>query len=174
VEIHKYTDIIGLDCAEDMYEGRMVWFDAFGAHLPTNAAQARMSRYVVAWVQNNIEPPIYSVYPTYAHALRHGFDQASNLPWAATVYTTYPGLQDECPGQVIASGADVLLYEHGEYSVGSGCWVYDPTAAIGDELEACTTAGFEGMPQLLAQGTPLAVITGISTTGTLRFRTYGD
>lgn len=173
MEIHKYTDILGVALDEDIYEGRMVLLSSTGAQLPTSAGEAALAKYLVAWPVDNRKMPIYNTYPAYTRALRYGFDQDANTPWSATVYTTYPGLQSTAG--LIPSGTGSLLYSAGEFTVPSGEWVYSAAVEPGVQLEVVSTAGdTQGQLQEYSAGTPLAVCTAVDSSLNLRFRTYAE
>jgi len=176
MEIHKFTDILGKVCESDIYEGRMVLLTrgVDRARLPHSAADAALARYLIAWPVENRVLPIYDTYPTFTRALRYGFDQTANTPFTATAYTFYPNLSDDC--LEIPSGTGCLLYDEGEFTVNSGCWVFDDSIHEGTELEVVYTAGANrGKLTLIDSGTAVAVCTNMTIAGqTLRFRTYGD
>ena len=70
--------------------------------------------------------------PSMAYALRGGFDQAANAPFATTVYLTQPGNQE---GLTIPSGSTALAFTDGIFTIPSGAYVYsadiiNPGAAI--------------------------------------------
>ena len=174
MEVHKFTDILGVTLTQDVYEGRMALLSAAGAKLPVNSTEAALARYLVAWPVDNREPPIYQTYPSYTQALRYGFEKATNLPvTSATLYYTYPGLVDEA--QTIPSGTGALLYDKGEFSVGWGQWIYDATIVIGTTLEVSTSSSTRGQLTKKSSGTAVAVCTAIDLTyKKLTFRTYGE
>ncbi len=180
MEIHKYTDILGMEIGEAIYEGRMVLIRPAGATsastpvamMPSDADQADLARYVVAWPVDDRKPPIFQSYPSYTQALRYGFDQTTNLPVSATLYYTWPGLQST--PQEIPSGTGSLLYDKGEFTVTSGNWVYGTDVLPGTELEVEYSGANRGQLKKLSSGQAVAVATSIDQTNkTLRFRTYG-
>lgn len=172
MEVHKYTDILGVTLDLAIYEGRMVCLTETGAKLPTSAAEAALSKYVVAWPVDNREPPIFQTYPQYTRALRYGFEQTTNLPHTTTLYYTWPGIQDDA--KEIPSGTGALAYDKGEFTVASGHWVYDATVVGGIELEVVHTAGANrGKLQKKSSGTAVAICTNVDSSQNLRFRTYG-
>jgi hypothetical protein len=171
MEVHKYTDIRGVTLADAVTEGRMVLETEYGFREPRSSAEAALARYVVAWPVDNRQPPIFQTYPSYTQALRYGFDQATNLPHTTTLYYTWPGLVSEA--QSIPSGSDALAYAKGEFTVGSGEWVYSASVVAGSELEVATDG--TGKLQLKSSGTAVAMCTAKDTfLKTLRFRTYGN
>jgi len=174
MEVHKYTDILGVALAQGITEGRMVLLTEYGARMPTSAAEAALSKYLVAWPVDNREMPIYDTYPSYTWALRFGFDRTANTPFSATVYTTYPGMQSD--PSAVPSGTNALLYAQGEFTVTSGNWVYDSSVVAGTELEVEATAGGsdQGKLQKKASGTAVAVCTAVGSDESLRFRTYAE
>jgi len=174
MEIHKFTDILGKVCESDIYEGRMVLLTrgTDRARLPHSLVDARMARYVIAWPVENRVLPIYDPYPTFTRALRLGFDQTANTPFSATAYTFYPNLSDTT--FEIPSGTGCLLYDKGEFTVGSGEWVNNVAVLEGSELEVQYAAGADrGKLMLLNAGVPVAVCTAVTTHRNLRFRNYG-
>jgi len=176
MEIHKFTDILGKFAESDIFEGRMVLLTrgVDRARLPHTAADAALARYVIAWPVENRVLPIYDPYPTYSRALRLGFEQTANTPFANTAYTFYPNLSDTA--FEIPSGTGCLLYDEGEFTVNSGCWVYSTAIYEGVELEVVSTAGANrGKLTLIEDGTAVAICTKMTIDGqTLQFRTYGD
>lgn len=175
MEVLKYTDILGKDTSRAIVEGRMVFLDAYGRdNLPHSAAQAALSRYLIAWPVENRSIPMYEPYPTYTRALRRGFDQAGNVPFTAAVRTWYPNLSDE--PETIPSGNASLLYDEGEFIVTSGNWIWSAITQVGDELSVSYAAGTQGQLQrtLTAGGTSVAIVTGFPGPRSLQFRTYGD
>jgi len=174
MEIHKFYDILGKVSESDIYEGRMVLLTrgVDRARLPHTLADARLARYVIAWPVENRLLPIYDPYPTYTRALRQGFDQTANTPFSATAYTFYPNLSDD-PLE-IPSGTGCLLYDKGEFTVGSGEWVNNIAVLEGSELEVQYAAGADrGKLMLLDGGEPVAVCTAVTLYRNLRFRSYG-
>lgn len=134
MEINKYTDIIGVVAADNIVEGRMVFLldhnqshdfgsrtDLPAAKVPTTAAEAKKARYIITFAVDNSQLPIYNPYPTYDFALRYGFDRTTNLPFSATVYLTYPSVQE---GLTIPSGALALAFGPGVYTIPPGAYVY--------------------------------------------------
>ncbi len=181
MEVHKYTDILGMEVGQAVYEGRMVLIQPAGgtspgtpiAVMPSDAAQAALARYVVAWPVDDRKAPIFQTYPQYSQALRYGFEQATNLPHTTTLWYTWPGLQSHLPQQ-IPSGTGALLYDKGEYTVTSGHWVYGTDVLPGTELEVEYSGANQGQLKKLASGKAVAVATSVDQTyKTLRFRTYG-
>lgn len=152
MEINHYGDtILGVVATEDVVEGRMVLLtshsfsrnfgsqtDLPGIKLPTTQAEAGRARYVVTFEQDNRSLPIYQPMPSMSFALRGGFDQAENVPFAATVLLTHPGVQE---GRTIPSGVGSLAFGEGIYTVPSGCYVYTADLLTpGCPLAACDTA----------------------------------
>lgn len=134
MEINHYGDtVMGAVAMEALVEGRMVLLAAHtfstdfgsqtdlpGARLPDSVAEAAKARYIVKFAQDNRSLPIYQPQPAFAFALRYGFDQGENAPFAATVYITHPGVQ---LGRTIPSGANLVLYGEGIYTLASGEYV---------------------------------------------------
>ncbi len=142
MEINKVNgDILGVVANEDIVEGRMVCLtshsfdndfgsqtDLPGVKLPTTAEEASRARFVITWVQDNRTPPYYQPMPAYAFSLRNGFGSAANVPFSATVWLTYPGMQD---GATIPSGMNALAFGAGTYTVLSGQYVHSGTFTPG-------------------------------------------
>lgn len=136
MEINHYGDtILGVVPTADVVEGRMVLLtshsfsydfgsrtDLPGAKVPATAAEAIRARYVITFAVDNRATPIYQPVPSFSYALRAGgWDQASNVPFSATVYLTQPGHQE---GLTIPSGTPSLAFGEGIYTVPSGAYVY--------------------------------------------------
>jgi hypothetical protein len=140
MEINKFTDIVGVVAQEAIPEGRMVILmenvigsvmfgsraDLPGVRRPHTATEAAKAKYVVTWPVNNAnaEGPIkmFIPQPSFEWSLRQGgWDQASNVPFNAYVYLTYPGHQD---GVTIPSGYLALAFDRGVFTVPSGHFVY--------------------------------------------------
>jgi hypothetical protein len=156
MEINHYGDtILGVVLTADTVEGRMVlltahtWTKDFGsltdlpgAKVPATALESIRARYVVTWQQDNQSLPLYqgtqlTGQPAFGYAMRYGFDQAANAPFAATVYITKPG-QQEC--LTIPSGASALAFGEGIYTVNSGCYMNSGSISIpGMPLAVCNT-----------------------------------
>src|SRR3990167_5879971 len=147
MEINKYTDITGVVTAEAIVEGRMVILTShsfdhdFGSRtdlpavrLPDTATEAEKAHYVIAFAVDNSKPPIFHPYPSFSYALRQGFDQGSNVPFSADVYTT---AQSMLQGRTIPSGALALAFGPGVFTVPSGAFVYSANLEVpGTWLEA--------------------------------------
>jgi len=164
MEINHYGDtILGVVANEDIVEGRMICLtshtfsrnygsqtDLAGAKVPTSAAEAARSRYVVTFEQDNRSLPLFQPQPSFSYALRYGFDQAANAPFAATVYLTHPGQQE---GLTIPSGAGALAFGEGIYTVPSGGYVYSSTLETpGTQLEVNYTGANAGKLQVYSAG----------------------
>ena len=152
MEIRKYQDIIGVVAQEDIREGLMVHLcanasaysydfgsrtDLPGVSLPATASGAALAKYVAAFAVDNSSTPIYSPTPSMPFALRGGFDQDANVPFAATVYLTHPG---NMKGQTIPSGSLCLAFAGGVYTVYSGCFVPSGGLVAGARLDVRDTA----------------------------------
>lgn len=187
MEIRKYQDIIGVVAQEDIKEGLMVLLtanaaaysydfgsreDLPGVELPATASGAAMAKYVAAFSVDNSSTPIYSPYPTMPFALRGGFDQDANVPFAATVYLTHPG---NMKGQTIPSGSLCLAFAGGVYTVYSGCFVASGGLVPGARLDVTDTAtdgaGNAGKLEHAVTGGVATVIQYDSTNLELTFRT---
>lgn len=159
MEINHYGDfVMGAVAMDNIVEGRFVVLashslskdfgsqtDLPGARLPVNSTEAARARYITKFEQDNRSLPIYQPNPAFSYALRYGFDQAENAPFDATVYITHPGVQSE---RTIPSGANLVLYGEGIYTLPSGSWVHNaalhvPGAqfAIANRADHTTNAG---------------------------------
>lgn len=153
MEVNHYGDtIIGAVAVEDLPEGRMVLMtshsynvdfgsqvDLPGAELADDATEAARSRYVVAFAEDNRSLPIYQPTPSMTYALRGGWDQPSNVPFAVdNVYLTHP---NNLLGQIIPSGNLIKLYGEGIYTVPSGAYMYNVLMETpGCQLSVASTA----------------------------------
>jgi hypothetical protein len=153
MEINQFKDVVGVIPTQDITEGRFVVLtphtfsadfgslvDLPGVKLPATAEEAKRARYCLTWKVDNRPTPIYAV-PSMAFALRGGFDQTANAPFATTVYLTHPGNQEQL---VIASGVTSLAYGDGVFTLQSGDYIdsadiHNPGAAI--VIQDTTTAG---------------------------------
>lgn len=182
MEKNHYGDtILGLVATEDLVEGRMVCLtshsennnfgsmtDVAGAKLPTSQAEAARARYVVAFAQDNRSLPIYQPQPHYDWALRDGWEQATNVPFNATVLLTHPGVQ---VGQTIPSGSLAVGYGEGEYTIPSGSYVYAADVEIpGTQLEVAYAGADKGKLTVLSAGSAVAEVTRFHTDGRLQFK----
>jgi hypothetical protein len=153
MEKNDYGDtVLGVVTTEDIVEGRMVlltshsesydfgsWGDLPGVKLPDTGAEAARARYCLTWAQDNRSLPLYQPHPDYQpYALRYGWDQAANAPFAATVYITRPGVQE---GLTIPSGTPANAFGEGLYTVPSGAFVYSAEIEVpGNPLAVANTA----------------------------------
>jgi len=186
MEINHYGDtILGVIPTEDIVEGRMVLLtshtfdydygskvDVPGCKLPDTTDEAIRARYCITFAQDNRSLPLYQPQPAFSYALRYGFDQAANAPFAATVYLTKPGKQE---GLTIPSGQASLAFGEGIYTVPSGAFVYSAEVEVpGNPLDVCDTAtDGAGEAGKLKYGTtsPVAeVVRFDSTTASLCFK----
>ena len=150
MEINAFEDVIGVIANEDMVEGRFVVLtshtfsidfgsqeDLPGAKLPATAEEANRAKYVLTWAVDNRPLPIVQSYPQLSNSLRGGFDQDANTPFAATIYTTYPGNQNSL---TIPSGVQALAFSNGTFTLPSGCYVYSAEIIVpGALLEVLNT-----------------------------------
>lgn len=182
MEINHYGDtILGVVVIDDTVEGRMVCLtshtedvnygsltDVPGAMVPSSAAEAARSRYVVTFAQDNRSLPLYQPQPQFSFALRYGFDQAANAPFAATVYLTKPGQQE---GLTIPSGTAAVAFGEGIYTVPSGAYVYDATIETpGTQLEVAYTNPDKGKLTVLDGGSVVAEVVRYYSDGHLTFK----
>jgi len=159
MELNHYGDfVIGAVAMDDIVEGRFVILashslskdygsqsDLPGTRLPVSSTEAARARYITKFEQDNRSLPIYQPHPAFSYALRYGFDQGENAPFAATVYITHPGVQSE---RTIPSGSNLVLYGEGIYTIPSGSWIHSAnlhvpgaTFTIGDRATDTTDAG---------------------------------
>jgi len=153
MEINRFEDVIGVVAQQMIIEGRMVTLcanavgqydwgsrtDLPGARIPYNHNEALQAHWCINWAQDNRDMPIYQAYPAYAFALRYGFDQATNVPFAATVYVTQRSVQE---GLLIPSGEPSIVFGPESYlTVQSGAFVYSAALTIpGCPLEVLNLA----------------------------------
>ena len=165
MEINKYTDITGVVTAQEIVEGRMVLLvandeginsvdydfgsrvDLPGARLPLTQAEAQKAHFVITFAVDNSTPPLYQPYPAFDYALRQGFDQAENVPFAATVHMVPQSMKI---GLTIPSGAPSLAFGPGVFTVPSGAYIYSANLQVpGTWLEVSNVAedgaGNEGL-----------------------------
>jgi hypothetical protein len=194
MEINKYTDIIGVVVTEDIVEGRMVLLcsaattvgtgpdfgsqkDLMGVRVPQSTAEALKAKYIVTWPVSNAqatsEIKMLVPMPAFTYSLRKGgWDQAANVPFAATIYLTYPGNQENV---TIPSGYLALAFDRGVFTVPSGQFVYSANLVPGAPLEVLNT-GDDGAPSAgklayNSAGTIAVVERYDSTDNSLTFRT---
>ena len=145
MELNKFDKVEGVVIIEDIVEGRFVVLtphsetqdfgsneDLPGCKYPSTAEEATRAKYCLTWAVSNSPTPIMNPTPSMAYALRGGFDQAANAPFATTVYLTQPGNQE---GLTIPSGSTALAFTDGIFTIPSGGYVYsadiiNPGAAI--------------------------------------------
>jgi hypothetical protein len=152
MEINHYGDtILGVIAMEDIVEGRFVCLDAHsvsedfgskvdlpGARLPDTDADSTRSRYCITFAQDNRPTPLYQSTPSYAWALRQGWDQATNAPFTTQIFLTHQANQE---GLTIYSGWAGLAFGEGVYTVPSGNYVYSAAVQIpGTPLAVANTA----------------------------------
>ncbi len=136
MELNKVNgDILGAIAAEEITEGRMVVLTShafnndFGSQtdlpavkLPSTADEGKRARFMIGWAVDNRTPPYFVPTPSYAFSLRTGgFGGAANVPFSATVWLTYPGMQLD---KAIPSGTTCLAYGAGTYTLSSGQYIY--------------------------------------------------
>ncbi len=127
-------EAFGVVATENIPEGRMVLMtshsqnydfgsrtDLPGVKLPSSSAEAARAKLVLGFAQTNENPPLYRPEPSMNFALRHGFDQADNAPFSATVYLTRPSVQT---GLTVPSGSLAIAFGNGVFTVPSGAFVY--------------------------------------------------
>jgi hypothetical protein len=149
-----------------------------GAQLPTADEDAN-AKYVAGFRVYNEKPPLYESLPTrnqsgntttQAYTLRQ-VDSSDNLPASVTLRMTSPRLQDE---QTIASGALMLAYDNGIYTVTSGCFI-SAGLAVGSDVSVNGTGANAGKWQLKSStGKVGKVFEYDSTNGKLTIKTGAD
>jgi hypothetical protein len=161
MEINRFEDIVGGVAQADIVEGRFVLLtantvsenfgskeDLPGMKVPSTAEEATRAKYVSAFAVDNRPTPIYQPAPSMDFALRGGFDQAANLPFATTVYLTHPGNQE---GMTIPSGASMLGFEEGTFTLPSGAYVYSADIIVpGAALVVEYSGADAGKPKYVA------------------------
>jgi hypothetical protein len=176
MEINDYGDTrMGGVVVADTVEGRMVCLtshtesrnygsmtDLPGFKVPSSAAEAARSRYVVAFAQDNRSLPIYQPNPHYDWAMRYGFEQAENAPFSAEVYITHPGVQI---GRTIPSGMEAVAFGEGTYTVESGSFTYSSTMADpGTQLEVDYSGAAAGKLKVYSAGGIVAEVVRFDST----------
>lgn len=158
MEINRINgDVKGAIVTTDTVEGRMVCMvshslskdfgsnaDLPGARVPVTADEAKKARFIVAFPVTNQKAPFYTPEPSYAFALRQGFDQVTNLPFDASVALTYPGYQI---AKTIPSGTGCRLFGAGTFTVASGQYVYSASLTPGASVSVAYAGGNEGKLQ---------------------------
>ncbi len=116
-----------------------------GANLPT-ADDDTTAKYVAAFRVYNEKPPLYETLPAnnessvaVPYTLREFSEGEENLPADVTLRMVVPRLKDDA---TIPSGALMLAYDEGIYTVTSGCF-YDNVEdyVIGEGLSVKGTTG---------------------------------
>jgi hypothetical protein len=143
MEINRFGEnVIGVQTCEAIVEGRFVALianinaaydfgsrtDLPGCRRPFTGNEAIGAHWCLMWAQDNRDMPIYNTYPAYGFALRQGFDQATNVPFAATVFVTQRSVQE---GLTIPSGEVSIVFGPDSYlTVASGAFVWSAALAI--------------------------------------------
>lgn len=135
MEINRLDEVLGVIPTADIVEGRLGILvshtfsydfgsrsDLPGFRVPATAEEAKRARHIISWAVTNQEPPFYIPVPEVAWSMRQGFSRATNLPFSASVYMTYPGNQN---GVTIPSGTPSLAFGEGTYTVPSGAYIYN-------------------------------------------------
>jgi hypothetical protein len=152
MEVNRFEDVYGSVTLSGFTEGRLCIMtshtynydygsrtDLPGVRPPATADEAAGAVYIVTWPVTNAEAPFLIPQPSYNWALRlGGFDQASNMPAATSIYLTWPGNQNQV---ALPSGVPALAFGQGTYTIYSGDYVN--TAAIqvpGCPVQVCNTA----------------------------------
>ena len=185
MEINHYGDtVLGVVPTADIVEGRMVLLtshtfsydygsreDLPGVKLPADSTEAARARFCLTWAQDNRGLPIYQPHPAFDDALRYGFDQSANAPFATTVYLTKPGQQESV---TIPSGVPSVAFGEGIYTVPSGDFVYSADLLVpGTPLVVSNTTDHTTDSGKLRYGTsnPVAEVYKYdASTGKLTFR----
>jgi hypothetical protein len=182
MEKNHYGDtILGVVVTEDIVEGRMIcltshsvdhnfgsYTDVPGAMLPSSVAEATRSRYVITFAPDNRPTPLYIPQPHYDWSTRWGWEQTTNVPFTAEVQLTHPDVQ-LC--KTIPSGVGAIAFGEGEYTVLSGCYVYDASIEVpGTQLEVAYTNPNKGKLTVLDQGGVVAEVIEYHSDGRLTFK----
>lgn len=182
MEKNHYGDtILGVVATEDIVEGRMVCLtshsenlnfgsltDVPGIMLPSSQAEATRSRYIVTFAPDNRPTPLYIPHPHYDWSTRWGWEQASNVPFAATVLLTHPDVQE---GMTIPSGTGAIAFGEGIYTVPSGSYVYAAAIEVpGTQLEVAFVNPNKGKLTVLAAGGVVAEVVRYHSDGRLTFK----
>jgi hypothetical protein len=110
-----------------------------GAVLPTSNDDTK-AKYMAGFRMYNEVPPIYEGLTTLdesgnssgqPYTLREWVAGSENLPDSVTLRMVAPGLKK--PEETILSGALMLAYDEGIYTVTSGCY-YGTSFAVGDDV----------------------------------------
>lgn len=190
MEIRKYQDIMPVVTVEAIKEGRLVLLvdsdethdygsqeDLPGVQVPADSTEAAKAKYVAGFAVDNRQLPIYVPQPSLSFALRGGFDQTANVPFAATsVYLSHPG--NMTTPQTIPSGEPALAFAGGVFTVPSGDFIYNASLVPGAFLVAANTsddgAGEGGKPKYSASAGVAKVIQYNSSTNELTFRIFDN
>jgi hypothetical protein len=133
MEINQFDEVIGVVPVNEIVEGRFVvvvpqsishdfgsYADLPGVRLPATADEAAKANKIVTFAVDNRPVPFFEPNLVFSFALRGGFDQAANAPFATTVYATYRGNQE---GLTLTSGQPALAYGDGTFTIPSGHFV---------------------------------------------------
>lgn len=183
MEKNHYGDtILGVVVVEDIVESRMICLtshsesvnfgsleDTPGAKLPSDANEAARARYIITFAPDNRSTPLYQPHPTYGSwTTRWGWEQASNVPFAATVLLTHPDVQE---GGTIPSGTGAIAFGEGIYTVPSGSYVYSADLETpGTQLEVAYTNPNKGKLTVLSGGSAVAEVVQYHSDGRLKFK----
>jgi hypothetical protein len=94
--------------------------DVNGWKVPATAEEANRARWIITWPVDERPTPIYSSLPSRTWGTRGGFGQATQTPFAATVYLTHPGNQESL---TIPSGYPSLAFNEGVFTVPAACYI---------------------------------------------------
>ncbi len=129
------------------------------------------ARYVAAFRVYNETPPLYTGltdnFADHGYTLREFPEGLDNFPVAVTLEMTVPRLKEDA---VIPSGALMLAYDEGIYTVTSGCFV-DAAFAVGDALSVMGTGADRGKWYKGAGGKVAIVWEHIHNKSTLTIKT---
>lgn len=151
MEINKFEDVIGVVPTSGIVEGRFGLMcphafdydfgsrvDLPGVKVPATAAEAINARYCLTFSPDNGSTPFYEPIPSFAFAQRGGWDQAANVPFAATVYVTHRSNQEEL---TIPSGLPCLGFTDGTFTLPSGGYIHSAgIIVIGANVVVANTA----------------------------------
>lgn len=176
MEVRRFHTSYPARILEAMVEGLMVVRvegdgadELPGVRRPVSAAEAAKARFVVSFPVTNQMPPYFVTRPSYDWALREGFDRTDNLPFNADYHMTWLGHKT---GMTIPSGWDVVCFEAGTYTIGSGNWTYATDVVAGDELEVEYSGADRGKLKKLSAGTAVAMCREVADNGDLTFDVY--
>lgn len=152
MELNYLEHPLGVVVVEDIVEGRAValtehdlsydfgsWEDLPGAKLPENTTEASVANHILMFAPDNREYPVYQPTPSYAWALRQGFDKTANSPFNATVYITPPG-NYEVPQTVPSGTLAIALGAHSKVTIPEDGYIANANIKVGVRLSVADKA----------------------------------